>query len=101
MPSERTASSSSVVRFPAARAGASGKLAPTKGRRDERTKEADAEAAKLRESRSDVPADSLEDLAQQLTEQMNQAAMDLKFELAARIRDELHAGGDRTKGRRR
>ncbi|MCY1683579.1 excinuclease ABC subunit UvrB [Kocuria sp. SL71] len=74
----------------AARAGASGKLAPTKGRRDERTKEADAEAAKLRESRSDVPADSLEDLAQQLTEQMNQAAMDLKFELAARIRDELH-----------
>lgn len=74
----------------AARAGASGKLAPTKGRRDERTKEADAEAAKLRETRSEVPADSLEDLAQQLTEQMNQAAADLKFELAARIRDELH-----------
>ena len=73
-----------------ARAGASGRTAPTKGRRDERTKEADAEAAKLRESRSEVPADSLEDLAEQLTEQMNQAAMDLKFELAARIRDELH-----------
>ncbi|WP_144792471.1 excinuclease ABC subunit UvrB [Kocuria palustris] len=73
-----------------ARAGASGRTAPTKGRRDERTKEADAEAAKLRESRTEVPADSLEDLAEQLTEQMNQAAMDLKFELAARIRDELH-----------
>ncbi|MDO5617734.1 excinuclease ABC subunit UvrB [Kocuria sp.] len=72
----------------AARSAASGKTGPAK----------DAQAAAAldgaeRQLRQDGveagPAQNLEDLVLQLTEQMNQAAADLKFELAARIRDEL------------
>ncbi|HET7304217.1 MAG TPA: excinuclease ABC subunit UvrB [Segeticoccus sp.] len=40
-------------------------------------------------ARQDLPATDLADLIQQLTEQMHQAAADLHFELAARLRDEL------------
>jgi excinuclease ABC subunit B len=36
-----------------------------------------------------VPSSELADLIQQLTEQMHQAAADLHFELAARLRDEI------------
>lgn len=36
-----------------------------------------------------TPVENLEEVIRELTEQMNQAAADLKFELAARIRDEL------------
>ncbi|WP_040920000.1 excinuclease ABC subunit UvrB [Saccharomonospora glauca] len=38
---------------------------------------------------SDMPRAELADLIQQLTEQMMQAARDLQFELAARLRDEI------------
>ena len=38
---------------------------------------------------ADLPARELADLIQQLTEQMHQAATDLHFELAARLRDEI------------
>src|SRR5699024_11835165 len=36
-----------------------------------------------------VPAKDLSDLIQQMSEQMHQAAVDLNFELAARLRDEV------------
>ena len=44
-----------------------------------------SEVAKL----AAVPAKDLTDLIQQMSEQMHQAAVDLKFELAARLRDEV------------
>jgi excinuclease ABC subunit B len=37
-----------------------------------------------------MPARDLADLIQQLTDQMHAAAEDLQFELAARLRDEVH-----------
>ena len=37
----------------------------------------------------DLPAADLADLIQQLTDQMHQAAAELQFELAARLRDEI------------
>ncbi|MCE0487588.1 excinuclease ABC subunit UvrB [Ornithinimicrobium sediminis] len=40
--------------------------------------------------RDSMPARELADLIQELTDQMHQAATDLHFELAARLRDEIH-----------
>jgi excinuclease ABC subunit B len=40
-------------------------------------------------SRADLPAGDLANLIQELTAQMHQAASDLHFELAARLRDEI------------
>jgi excinuclease ABC subunit B len=37
----------------------------------------------------DLPANDLANLIQELSEQMHQAAADLHFELAARLRDEI------------
>jgi excinuclease ABC subunit B len=39
---------------------------------------------------ANVPATDLADLIQQLTQQMHRAATELQFELAARLRDEIH-----------
>ena len=47
--------------------------------------DADTQVAKL----AAVPAKDLSDLIQQMSEQMHQAAVDLNFELAARLRDEV------------
>lgn len=47
---------------------------------------ADGKVAKL----AAVPAKNLTDLIQQMSDQMHQAAIDLNFELAARLRDEVH-----------
>jgi len=41
-------------------------------------------------SRTDVPSDELEHLIATLEEEMHQAAKDLRFEYAARLRDEVH-----------
>ena len=46
----------------------------------------DGKVAKL----AAVPAKDLTDLIQQMSDQMHQAAIDLNFELAARLRDEVH-----------
>ncbi len=50
---------------------------------------ADVDAALGGRSRRSVPASELADLIQELTVQMHQAAGDLHFELAARLRDEI------------
>ena len=42
-----------------------------------------------RRSTEDLPATELASLIHELTEQMHQAATDLHFELAARLRDEI------------
>ncbi|NNE74491.1 MAG: excinuclease ABC subunit UvrB [Acidimicrobiales bacterium] len=44
---------------------------------------------KALEDLSDLPADELERLIRTLTEEMNEAAADLQFEYAARLRDEI------------
>ena len=44
----------------------------------------------VRESLRSIPARDLGDLIDQLSEQMHTAASDLQFELAARLRDEIH-----------
>jgi len=49
----------------------------------------DAGIAKGARGDEPLPAHELADLIQQLTEQMHQAAADLHFELAARLRDEI------------
>ena len=46
-------------------------------------------AAIDRRSTDDMPATELATLIHELTEQMHQAATDLHFELAARLRDEI------------
>ncbi|MEX5294785.1 excinuclease ABC subunit UvrB [Kocuria sp. CPCC 205268] len=72
----------------ARRAAAGKKTAPTggKGGRDA----AAAAADKLRQDGfTAAPAEDLVDLIAQMTEQMQAAAQELQFELAARIRDEL------------
>jgi excinuclease ABC subunit B len=51
--------------------------APTKPRRQ-------------RSSRPEMPTEELERLVQSLEEEMHQAAKDLRFEYAARLRDEVH-----------
>jgi excinuclease ABC subunit B len=43
-----------------------------------------------RSARPDMPIDDLERLIQSLGEEMHQAAKDLRFEYAARLRDEVH-----------
>ncbi len=50
---------------------------------------ADAAVAGAGRRGDDLPASELADLIRDLTDQMHQAATDLKFELAARIRDEV------------
>ncbi|NHU84052.1 excinuclease ABC subunit B [Kocuria sp. JC486] len=72
----------------AMRAGAGRKTAPTGGQ-EERGVLDQAERRMREEGLETAPAENLEDLVRELTDQMNQAATDLKFELAARIRDEL------------
>lgn len=44
----------------------------------------------VRESLKSIPARDLGDLIDQLSEQMHSAASELQFELAARLRDEIH-----------
>ena len=41
-------------------------------------------------SRPEMPTDELERLIQSLEDEMHQAAKDLRFEYAARLRDEVH-----------
>jgi excinuclease ABC subunit B len=55
----------------------------TKARRDERT------AAKLRDEVADLPHADVERLIRTLEEEMHDAAADLRFEYAARLRDEI------------
>jgi excinuclease ABC subunit B len=43
-----------------------------------------------RSSRPEMPTEELERLVQGLEEEMHQAAKDLRFEYAARLRDEVH-----------
>ncbi len=59
------------------------------GRGGRGTVVADADAALGRGRRDDLPASELANLIQELTTQMHQAAGDLHFELAARLRDEV------------
>jgi excinuclease ABC subunit B len=47
-------------------------------------------ARRVKASHADMPTDELERLIQQLEEEMHQAAKDLRFEYAARLRDEVH-----------
>jgi len=48
-----------------------------------------ASASMARAKLAELPAADLSDLIQQLSDQMHSAAADLKFELAARLRDEI------------
>ncbi|WP_432559232.1 excinuclease ABC subunit UvrB [Granulicoccus sp. GXG6511] len=48
------------------------------------------EAARSKRATTDLPAAELADLVQELTEQMKAAAAELQFEVAARLRDEIH-----------
>ncbi|MGZ8615347.1 MAG: UvrB/UvrC motif-containing protein, partial [Actinomycetota bacterium] len=43
-----------------------------------------------RAPREEMPTEELERLVQGLEEEMHQAAKDLRFEYAARLRDEVH-----------
>ena len=47
-------------------------------------------AAPKRAARPEMPTEELERLIQSLEEEMHQAAKDLRFEYAARLRDEVH-----------
>ncbi|MBW8173168.1 excinuclease ABC subunit UvrB [Ornithinimicrobium sp. Arc0846-15] len=60
----------------------------SRGKRSAAGVMADAEVAGGRK-REDLPARELAELIHQLTDQMHQAATDLHFELAARLRDEV------------
>ncbi len=61
-----------------------------KGRRPSAgTVAADAAVAQAGRATDDMPASELADLIQELSEQMHQAATELHFELAARLRDEV------------
>ncbi|MDO4898481.1 MAG: excinuclease ABC subunit UvrB [Rothia sp. (in: high G+C Gram-positive bacteria)] len=81
----------------AARKGANGKLAPTKaknGKYAATSPEAEelfkkAEARVREDGLAAAPAEDLLDLIDQMTAQMMQAAEELKFELAGRLRDEI------------
>jgi excinuclease ABC subunit B len=72
----------------AQRAAAGKKTAPT-GKRGERDAAAAAEQKLRQDGITAAPAEDLVDLIAQMTQQMQAAAEDLQFELAARIRDEL------------
>jgi excinuclease ABC subunit B len=64
-----------------------GKSGKTGGRGGRGTVQADAGVASDR--LKDLPANDLANLIQELSTQMHQAAADLHFELAARLRDEI------------
>ncbi len=72
----------------AQRAAAGKKTAPT-GKRGGRDAAAAAEQKLRQDGITAAPAEDLVDLIAQMTQQMQAAAEDLQFELAARIRDEL------------
>jgi excinuclease ABC subunit B len=59
-------------------------------RGDEMPETAPKRARRVKVSHADMPTDELERLIQQLEEEMHQAAKDLRFEYAARLRDEVH-----------
>jgi excinuclease ABC subunit B len=59
-------------------------------RGDETPETAPKRARRIKVSHADMPTDELERLIQQLEEEMHQAAKDLRFEYAARLRDEVH-----------
>ena len=66
---------------------------PPRGRRDLDEPAAAGEARRSRAAaadRLDVPRDELGRLIQSLTDEMQDAARDLRFEEAARLRDEIH-----------
>ncbi|MGY6500126.1 MAG: excinuclease ABC subunit UvrB [Acidimicrobiales bacterium] len=58
---------------------------PDKGRRRQRP----GEAEKVRSELTDLPHDELERLIRTLEEEMHEASADLRFEYAARLRDEI------------
>ncbi|MCT1803926.1 MAG: excinuclease ABC subunit B [Kocuria rhizophila] len=79
----------------AQRAAANDHTAPVKGGKKKSASESQREAASKAESKllrdgvQAAPAEDLVELIEQLSEQMRNAAAELQFELAARLRDEL------------
>ncbi|GAA4692521.1 excinuclease ABC subunit UvrB [Kocuria gwangalliensis] len=79
----------------AQRAAANDHTAPIKGGKKKSASESQREAASKAESKllrdgvQAAPAEDLVELIEQLSEQMRNAAAELQFELAARLRDEL------------
>ncbi|MBD2761326.1 excinuclease ABC subunit B [Kocuria sp. cx-116] len=79
----------------AQRAAANDHTAPVKGGKKKSASETQREAASRAESKllrdgvQAAPAEDLVELIEQLSEQMRNAAAELQFELAARLRDEL------------
>ncbi|MDO5366728.1 excinuclease ABC subunit UvrB [Kocuria sp.] len=79
----------------AQRAAANDHTAPVKGGKKKGASETQREAASRAESKllrdgvQAAPAEDLVELIEQLSEQMRNAAAELQFELAARLRDEL------------
>jgi excinuclease ABC subunit B len=59
-------------------------------RGEERPETVPKKARRAKATHADMPTDELERLIQQLEEEMHQAAKDLRFEYAARLRDEVH-----------
>ncbi len=72
-----------------AQRAAAGKKTAATGRKGGREAAASAEQKLRRDGIAAAPAEDLVDLIAQMTEQMQAAAAELQFELAARIRDEL------------
>jgi excinuclease ABC subunit B len=58
--------------------------------RDEDTPTAPSKQRRRRAARPEMPQDELQRLIEQLEEEMHQSAKDLRFEYAARLRDEVH-----------
>ena len=76
----------------AQRAAANNHTAPVKGAKGKKTQKDDAAAAEsklLRDGVAAAPAEDLVQLIGELSEQMRNAAAELKFELAGRLRDEI------------
>ena len=77
----------------AQRAAANNHTAPVKGGKGKATGKGQAAAAAesklLRDGVAAAPAEDLVDLIEDLSEQMRNAAAELKFELAGRLRDEI------------
>jgi excinuclease ABC subunit B len=73
----------------AVRIGGSGRNA-SRGRRAAGEPGGRSAGVYVRENITTMPRAELADLVQQLTDQMMNAARDLQFELAARLRDEIH-----------
>jgi excinuclease ABC subunit B len=59
-------------------------------RGEDQPETAPKKARRVKATHADMPTDELERLIQQLEEEMHQAAKDLRFEYAARLRDEVH-----------